>query len=147
MKAYFLDTSAFIKRYLNEAGSETVDSIFDADGPKHISSLCLLETHSNIQRLHMVDGLLTSTQAEMLQAAVALDIDSGRVTVVNPTAVDIEEAVRLLARSYLTAVDALQVAIAIGLGPDTVFVSADAKLNRVAEQQGLTVLDPTQRLG
>jgi len=147
VKVCFLDTSAFIKRYLNETGSDVVDSLFEEEGERCVSGLCLLETHSNIQRLHAVDGLLTGEQVQMLHAAVASDIESGRVTVVNATAADIEEAVRMLTRQYLTAVDALQVATAKGLGSEVVFVSSDAKLNRVAREQGLTVLDPTRRSG
>jgi hypothetical protein len=147
VKGHFLDTSAFIKRYLNETGSDVVDSLFEEEGERYVSGLCLLETHSNIQRLHAVDDLLTAEQVRMLHAAVASDIEAGRVTVVNATAADIEEAARMLTRRYLTAVDALQVAIAKGLGPEVVFVSSDLKLNRVASEQGLTVLDPTRRSG
>jgi predicted nucleic acid-binding protein len=64
------------------------------------------------------------------------------VTVVNATPADIEAAVQLLARQYLPAVDALQIAAVRALGPGVVFVSSDAKLNRAAAEQGLTVLDP-----
>ena len=47
--------------------------------------------------------------------------------------------------NYLAAVDALQIAVAKGCGPGVVFVSSDKKLNRVAAEQGLTVLDPAER--
>ena len=54
MKAYFLDTSTFLKRYVKETGSDVVDSVFEEDGARYISGLCLLECFSNIQRLHAV---------------------------------------------------------------------------------------------
>jgi len=147
VKAHFPDTTAFIKRYLNETGSDVVDSLFEEEGERYVSGLCLLETHSNIQRLNAVGGLLTGEQVRMLHAAVASDIESGRVTVVNATAADIEEAARMLTRRHLTAVDAPQVAVAKSLGPEVVFVSSDLKLNRVAREEGLTVLDPARRSG
>ncbi len=142
MTTYFLDTSAFLKRYLKETGSDIIDAIFVEYAVRYVSGLCLLETLSNLQRLHSVDGLLAKDHLQMLQAAVASDIESGKVTVVNATPTDIEAAVQFLARQYLTAVDALQIAAVTALGPGVVFVSSDVKLNRVAAVQGLTVLDP-----
>jgi predicted nucleic acid-binding protein len=142
VKVHFLDTSAFLKRYLKETGSDIIDAIFGEYAARYVSGLCLLETLSNLQRLHSVDGLLAKDHLQLLQAAVASDVESGRVIVVNATPADIEAAVQLLARQYLTAVDALQIAAAKALGPEVVFVSSDVKLNRVAAVQGLTVLDP-----
>lgn len=143
MKVYFLDTSALLKRYLKEMGSDVVDTVFEGDGARYVSGLCLLECYSSFQRLHSVDRLATGDYLQLLQAAVASDIDSGKVIVVNATPADIEAAVQILTRRYLTAVDALQIAAAKALGSGVVFVSSDAKLNRVAMEEGLTVLDPT----
>ena len=147
MKTYFLDTSAFLKRYLKETGSDVVDAVFEEYGVRYVSGLCLLEGLSNLQRLHSVDALLAKDHLQLLQAAIASDIESGKVIVVNATPADIEAAVQILARQYLTAVDALQIAAAQALGPGVVFVSSDAKLNRAAVEQRLTVLDPTVRPG
>jgi hypothetical protein len=142
VKVYSLDTSAFLKRYLKETGSDIIDAIFGEYAARYVSGLCLLETLSNLQRLHSVDGLVAKDHLQLLQAAVASDIESGKVTVVNATPADIEAAVQILARQYLTAVDALQIAAAKALGSEVVFVSCDAKLSRVAAEHGLTVLDP-----
>jgi hypothetical protein len=143
VRAYFLDTSALLKRYLKEMGSDVIDTVFEGDGARYVSGLCLLEGYSSFQRLHSVDRLATKDHLQLLQAAVASDIDSGKVIVVNATPADIEAAVQILTRRYLTAVDALQIAAAKALGPGVVFVSSDAKLNRVAMEEGLTVPDPT----
>jgi hypothetical protein len=142
VKTYFLDTSAFLKRYLKETGSDIIDAVFGECAARYVSGLCLLETLSNLRRLHSVDGLLAKDHLQLLQATVASDIESGKVIVVNATPADIEAAVQLLARQYLTAVDALQIAAAKALGPEVVFASSDVKLNRAAAVQGLTVLDP-----
>lgn len=108
MKAYFIDTSALLKRYLKEAGSDVVDAVFEEYAVRYVSGIGLLESFSNLQRL------------------------------------EIEAAIRLLSDCCLTAVDALQIVTAQSLGPETVFVSSDMKLNLVAERQGLTVLDPAK---
>jgi len=145
VKTYFLDTSAFLKRYLKETGSDVVDAVFEEYGVRYVSGLCLLECLSNLQRLHSVDGLVAKEHLQLLQAAVASDIESGKVIVANATPADIEAAVQILVRRYLTAVDALQIAAAKALGPGVVFVSSDSKLNGAVAEQGLTVLDPTVR--
>lgn len=142
MKTYFLDTSAFLKRYLRETGSSAVNTLFEEGCLRYISTLCLLECFSNVRRLHEVDGLVTGSQLQTLQAAISSDIECGNVTVVNPTPADIEAAVQILAKRHLTAIDALQIAMAKILAPGAVLVSADAKLNRAATEQGLNVLDP-----
>jgi predicted nucleic acid-binding protein len=142
LKSYFLDTSAYLKRCLTETGSGVVDAVFEEYGLKYVSSLGLLECFSALQRCHSVDGLLTNDNLRLLHAAVLSDIDSGKVVVVNATPAHIEAAAQILSRQYLTAMDALQMATATALGPEVVFVSADAKLMRVAAQQGLAVMDP-----
>lgn len=144
---YFFDTSAFFKRYAREAGSPTVDTIFGEYSRRHVSTIALLECFSNLQRLRSVDGLVTTDQLRSLRAEVASDIREGRVIAVHPTPADVNAAAQLLGRQYLTAVDALHLAMARSLGPEVRFVSSDAKLNRVAAQEGLTVLDPTQAEG
>ncbi len=141
MTAYFLDTSAFLKRYLNEDGSEAVDRIFEEYSDRCISAVGLLETYSNIQRLHSVDRILTLEQYRSLCATIASDVESGRVTVRNATPQDIDAAVIILTQRYVTAIDALQIATAHMLGPGVVLVSADRKLNRLARDVGLEVLE------
>lgn len=147
MKAYFLDTSALLKRYLKETGSDFVDAVFEEYAMRYVSGLGLLECFSNLQRLYAVDRLITTEQLRLLQAEVTSDIESGKVIVVSATPAEIEGAARILTEHYLTAVDALQIATARSLGPGVGFVSSDAKLNRAAAQHGLSVLDPTARPG
>jgi len=143
VKAYFLDSSALLKRYLKEEGSDTVDCIFEEEAVRYVSALCLLKCFSSIQRLHAVDGVLTDDHLRVLFAAIASDVESGKVIAANAAPADIEAAVQTLTQQYLTAVDALQIATARNLGPEIVLVSSDQKLNRVAREQGLTVLDPS----
>jgi predicted nucleic acid-binding protein len=143
VKAYFLDSSALLKRYLKEKGSDTVDCIFEEEAVRYVSALSLLKCFSSIQRLHAVDGVLTDDHLRALCAAIASDVDSGKVIVANAAPADIEAAVQILTQQYLTAVDALQIATARNLGPEIVLVSSDQKLDRVAREQGLTVLDPS----
>lgn len=142
MTTYFIDTSALLKRYLKEVGSPVVSAIFEEYADRYVSAMGLLECLSNLHRLHAVDKSVSARQLGLLQAAVSSDIESRKYVVANATPADIESASQLLSRQYLTAVDSLQMAMAVSLGPGVTFVSSDAKLNRVAEKQGLTVINP-----
>lgn len=143
MSHYFLDTSAYLKRYLREPGSDVIDSLFAEYATRSVSGVGVLECLSVLRRYQSVERLISPEQLRLLSAAVLAEIESGGVVVVNASPPDIGAGIDLLTRQYLTAVDALQVALAKALGPNVIFVSADAKLNRVASQEGLTVLDPT----
>ena len=49
MKAYFLDTSALVKRYHQEVGTDIIDKIFGEEGKVlFISDLSIIEFHSAI---------------------------------------------------------------------------------------------------
>lgn len=139
---YFLDTSALLKRYIPEQGSDAVDSIFSEEAERYITSMGLLECFSSLRRLHEVEKVLNQEQYRMLCASVMSDINSGTVVVTQASPSDLALAASLLQSRYLTAVDGLQIAVAVGLWSDTVFVSSDQKLNRVAEEHGLRVMDP-----
>lgn len=139
---YFLDTSALLKRYISEKGSHVVDSLFREEADRYVSSLGMLECFSNLRRLHEVERALTEVQYKMLCASVLSDIESGMITVTEAMPTDIASAASILQKRYMTPVDALQIAVALGLGRDTVFVSSDTKLNRIAKQYRLKVLDP-----
>lgn len=142
MKAYLLDTSAFIKRYVKESGSEAVDSLFDEYATRYLSGLGLLETLSAFQRLCAVDRFVSEDQLRLLRAAVDSDVDAGKVVLLAATPADVDRAAGILGGGYLTAVDALHLAMALSLGPEATFVSADAKLNKAAESLGLAVSNP-----
>lgn len=63
---------------------------------------------------------------------------------VSPTPHDVQTALALETQQYLTAVDAMQIAVARKIGDDAVFVSSDEKLNRVARESGMSVVDPSE---
>jgi len=47
MKTYFLDTSALVKRYHQEVGTDIIDKIFGEEGKVlFISDLSIIEFHS-----------------------------------------------------------------------------------------------------
>lgn len=141
-RTYFIDTSALLKAYISEEGTDALDAIFQEDAPRYISTMGLIEAISTFQRLLSIEGSLSRPQFEQLCARLLAGVASGRLLVSGVTSLDVRAALELEAIQYLTAVDATQIAIAKGLGGGVVFVSSDAKLNRVACEHGLRVLHP-----
>ncbi len=142
-RTYFIDTSALLKAYVPEKGTDTLDAIFQENSLRYVSTMGLIEAVSVFQRLHSIERSLSRSQFEELYARLLADVGSGRLLVSDLTSLDIRIALEFETQQYMTAVDATQIAIAKGLDGDVVFVSSDEKLNRVAHEYGLRVLDPT----
>jgi predicted nucleic acid-binding protein len=138
----FLDTSALFKRYVQEQGSEVVDSLIAQAEKCHVSALAALELVSNLQRLRRVDRLLSDAGFASALNAFRLDITDGTIEIAGASAARIASAMAMLSATYLTPVDALQIATVLSLGPDTVFVSSDHKLNVLVRDHGIRVIDP-----
>jgi predicted nucleic acid-binding protein len=139
---YFIDTSALLKRYVDEPGSDVVESLFAPNAPCHISSVTILEILSNLKRLCTVDKVLSDSDFVQASDAFRLDVVDRRLEVASAEAKIVYAASEMLRTRYLTPIDALQIATALSLGPGTVFVSADRKLNEVVRSEGMQVLDP-----
>jgi hypothetical protein len=92
---YFLDTSALVKRYHPERGSEVVQRAF-ADPTAHrlISDISIIEVHSGRVRI----GEITPEDFHAVKVAFAADIQSGSLTVEALDDTDKAETARLMER-------------------------------------------------
>ena len=96
MARYFLDSSALVKRYHPESGSEAMDDLFNQPGNRSfISRLALVEVHSSFARL-VREGFLTETDLDKLIARLEADVASGILTVVALTSRRLEAASAIL---------------------------------------------------
>lgn len=76
MPVYYLDTSAIVKRYRNEPGTEAIDRLFDSPQPDpqfYISFITILELTSSILRL-VKGGQLGENVADDMLARFSWDI-------------------------------------------------------------------------
>lgn len=143
MTAFFLfDTSALVKRYHLEPGSDKVDEMFeDTDNVLIISELALVEVTSALLRKRN-RGEITTSAMENALAQFARDVLS-ELIVADFTSDVVRRARELVLAHNLKTLDALQLASALefqALNP--AFVYADAKLHDAAQAAGMTVLDP-----
>lgn len=142
MTAFFLfDTSALVKRYHLEPGSDKVDEIFeDTDNVLIISELALVEVTSALLRKRN-QGEITASAMENALAQFARDVLS-ELIVADLTSDLVHRAREMVLKHNLRTLDALQLAFALEfqvLKPT--FVCADAKLRDAAQAAGITTLD------
>lgn len=149
MARYFFDTSAIVKHFHREAGSEMVASLFNETGSLVLlSSLGLLEIQSAFA-VKVRSGVLKHDDAQMMRVNLILDVAAGEIEVYSVTSDHFRDAEHLIRRHAFTerlrTLDALQLAVALDLfdqGEMDIFVVSDAILGRVANLEGLNVIVP-----
>lgn len=150
MATYYLDSSALCKRYVAEAGAGWIVSLFD---PVHRHRLLVVRvTHVEIASAlarRAREGTLSAAGQSTALKLFAYHL-SQRLGVVEVDAALCEQAALLAHRQSLRAYDSLQLAramkantllMSVGAGGLT-FLSADARLLKAAEAEGLSVDNP-----
>ncbi len=144
---YFFDTSAIVKIYHREDGTDTVLDIYRGKSDILVSSLSTIETSATFFRKYREREL----DSKALQALLDKFDDDMR-TRYQPlgfSSLIIEEASSLLAKfakdNYLRTLDALQFAF-FSTYADTgdTFVSSDLRLAKLLRDAGHTVCTPGQ---
>lgn len=149
MANYFLDTSALAKHYHVEKGTPEVERILSEPGSVHyISRLAAVEIQS-VFALKVRTQEITAQDLRQVQGHIAADFAARRFPVVRMLQSHFHEAERLIRKHAPTrafrTLDSLQLAVALSLnsqGKLDYFVCADDKLCKVAEDEGLSVINP-----
>jgi uncharacterized protein len=148
--AFFCDSSAIIKRYANEIGSNFVDDLADLKNSNVIllARITRVEVAAAIARRLKIGSIATG-DAQNALTAFQHDLTNNYFTVeITPILLSI--AMSLATKHSLRGYDAVQLAAALeanderlasGLAPLTV-VSADIDLNKAAQGEGLNIENP-----
>jgi predicted nucleic acid-binding protein len=131
----FFDSSAFVKRYIREAGTDTVLEWCDSATEIGLSGIALPEIISAFCRLHR-EASITETQYRQLKSLLLADIEDAAVCDLSPAVLG--QAVSSLEANVLRGMDAIHIGSAVALQAD-VFVSADIRQCEAATRAGLRV--------
>ena len=131
----FFDSSAFVKRYVREAGTDAVLSWCERATEIDLSGIALPEIVSAFCRLRREDRL-TDEQYRQLKSLLFIDIEDVAVCDLTPEVLRL--AVASLESSALRGMDAIHIGSAVALRAD-VFVSADERQTKAAALAGLRV--------
>jgi predicted nucleic acid-binding protein len=146
--AYFLDSSAIVKRYLREQGSAYVSALpTSMEDLVYIAQIAGVEVVAAIARQVLVKSI-SKRKAQIAIAQFRVDF-TDRFVVVSINHHLIESAMHLAETHALRAYDAVQLATVLtiakhGQGLAVTFVCADESLNGVARTMGLTIENPNQ---
>lgn len=146
MANVYLDTSALVKLYVAEEGTERVVGLTkDLDGERAvILDITLLESRSAVRRRER-EGDIAAADADRILKQIEEDASLSFLVQPSTSAV-IEEAARLIDEYLLRTYDALQLAgclvVRQGLPGPLTFVCADTRLCEAAALEGLPVLNP-----
>lgn len=151
MTIYYLDTSALLKRYLSERGSEWVKTLAEPGTGNLIlvSELTTVEFISALARRQR-EGSITLAGLFTLQTRFFGDLEHEYLSI--PLATDVlRAACDRLVRYPLRSLDAIQLASALEalrvLGEPITFVTADKNLLSAAASEGFATDDPNNHLG
>lgn len=150
MNVHYLDTSALVKRYIDETGSHWLRAKLSAQTSPAIIiiHLAIVEMTSALTR-RLREGTLTLTDYTKAQDAFRADC-LGEYEIMTAVGDVIDRANYLLEQYPLRAYDAVHLASAVianqqllanNLAPLT-FISADDSLNRAAADERLAVDNP-----
>jgi predicted nucleic acid-binding protein len=146
--AYFFDSSAIVKGYI-EKGSSYILNLVEPLAGNFIYGISIaeIEVVSAISR-RLREGSVTSSDAAYAIAVLRYDfVHYYRIAAITIGLID--RAIMLTQTHSLRAYDAIQLAAALEInerflaaGQSITFVSADMALNNAARTEGLTVEDP-----
>lgn len=143
MELLFFDTSALVKRYYEEPGTDIVDELIEGDRTVVISSLAVIETVSAFRRKYNRDEIEAEDMNALLASFFREALDD---FVIVPMDESIQQfSFDLILEDDLRTLDSLQLSAALSISGeeiDAVFVSADRDLVGVAEKHSLETVRP-----
>ena len=146
MASYYFDTSALVKLYVEEPGTDVVLQLAsDLDRDQlAILDLTLLECRSMVRRRERERDISRDDAGRILDL---IEDDGSSLYLVQPTTAEVlREARQLLDARPLRTLDALQLAgclsIRHSVPPPLTFVCADTRLCEIAGLEGLAILNP-----
>lgn len=144
METYFFDTSALVKRYHEERGTERVDEILDEEETDIlITSLTIIETVSAFRRKYNRGDVSESEMNQLMSVFFREALDDFVI-------VPLEESLLtfsfdLVLEDDLRTLDSLQLSAGLSLDAEVEglqFVTADDDLAGIAREHGLATVVP-----
>jgi len=146
MNIYYLDASAWVKRYYQETGTDWMIHLFSQNPLFASASLGLIEVLATLarkQKAHEID------EANYEQKLQEIEADWLRFIQVQLTDVIVQKTKTLTKDYALRGADAIHLASALHLqelfanqNDHLIFVTSDLELKSAAQQSHLTVTDP-----
>ena len=136
----FMDSSAFVKRYIEEPGSEFVEEICEKTSYLALSIISVPEIISALNR-RLREHTIDQRDYRIAKNRLLEEIED--TILLNITPAVVYQSILLLENNKLRTLDALHLACAIEWQPD-LFVSSDKRQIKAAQKSGLPITFITQ---
>ena len=148
MIIYYLDASAWIKRYYSETGTDWIESLFAGNPPLACASLGLIEVLATLARKRKAQEIDTDQHT---QKAMEVEQDWGQFIQIHLSSAVVERSIRVVKDYSLRGADTIHLASAIELREaiassenQVVIVTSDTELVQGAQQGGFSVVNPEE---
>jgi predicted nucleic acid-binding protein len=130
MKA-FIDTSSLFKKYVDEKGADTFDTLLQSVSEIIVAPITLLEINSIIER-RLRERTLNKADATWIEKEFMFDLNFYGVVEFNEVLTT--ECIRVVRMYQMKVLDGIQLSSAIVAKPD-VFIVSDKQLYKSATQE------------
>jgi uncharacterized protein len=138
----FFDTSALIKKYIDEQGSDRVDEILDQARSVYVSGITEIEMLSAVKRL-LHDGIIDKNGYNSVKKEMLYDLDFFQIIELDKTV--IETAKELIEKYQLKSLDSIQLGTVLSIKDEIdLFAVCDDKLCTFAKQEGIRIVNPNK---
>ena len=128
----YVDSSALLKRYVDEHDSDTADELMRTDPVLVTSRLTEVEVRRNLARL------LAGDELDRQRRALSTDLDA--FALVNLDATTMNTAARIAEQTLCRSLDSIHIGAAQRAGSATTLLTFDTRQARAAREAGLTVI-------
>jgi len=149
MTRYFLDTSALVKHYHSEVGTDAVDRIIDEVGAELLIARSTLVETISVFAITVRTGEFDALEFARLRSLFATHVAHRRYQVFRLLNVHYDRARELINthghQRQIRTLDALQLSVALQIhqtAPISYFVCTDQRLCDIASREGIAVLNP-----
>jgi hypothetical protein len=149
MMIYYLDSSAWVKRYFEETGSDWVDGIFEGDHLLSCSTLGLIEVRATAARKRAagaIDAADFTETKDWVQEEWGGFLWVGLAPEVVERSLAVADAFALRGSDSVHLASALQLKDDLGLNAgEFALITSDLELKCAALKAGLAVVDPQEQ--
>jgi len=142
--SYFFDTSALVKRYHEEDGTEAVDEILNRDDAEIlISSLTVIESVSAFRRKYNRGEISESEMEQLISVFFQEALDEFVILPLEESLLNF--SFELVLEDDLRTLDSMQLSAGLSLAQeleDVAFVTADEELAEVGARHGIDTVIP-----
>lgn len=138
----FFDSSALLKRYLNEKGSDQIKKLFAETDKVFVSIITHVECASSLKRL-LSSNYIDKNEYQRLNMEISLDFPFFETISFDD---EIKRtALKVVDKYPLKALDTIQLATLIYVANEVEsFIVCDQKLKKYALKEGFHVIDPIE---